>query len=107
MFIPLIQKRRSIRRFLKSDVEPEKIDLLVEAALRAPSSRGPEPVGVYRRITESEKLERLSTSKEHGSSFLRNASLGIVVCADPKLSVMSGSRTPLSRQYLSIWPRCH
>ena len=83
MFIPLIQKRRSIRRFLKRDVEPEKIDLLVEAALRAPSSRGLNP-WEFIVITESEKLERLSTAKEHGSSFLKNASLGIVVCADPK-----------------------
>ncbi len=82
MFIPLIQKRRSIRRFLKRDVEPEKIGLLVEAALRAPSSRGLNP-WEFIVVTERETLDRLSTAKKHGSAFLKNANLGIVVCADP------------------------
>lgn len=49
MFHSLIQKRRSIRKFLEKQVEAEKIDLLVEAALRAPSSRGFNPLEVYRR----------------------------------------------------------
>ena len=83
MFIPLIQKRRSIRRFLKRDVEPEKIDLLVEAALRAPSSRGINP-WEFIVVTERETLDRLSTAKKHGSLFIKNANLGIVVCADPE-----------------------
>ena len=39
----LIQKRRSIRKFLAKPVEDEKIDLLIEAALRSPSSRGFNP----------------------------------------------------------------
>jgi len=43
MFISLLQKRRSIRRFLDQPVEKAKVDLLVEAALRAPSSRGFNP----------------------------------------------------------------
>ena len=83
MFIPLIRKRRSIRRFLKKEVEHEKTVLLVEAALRAPSSRGLNP-WEFILVTEKNVLERLSKAKEHGSSFLKNAPLGIVVCADPK-----------------------
>ena len=83
MFIPLIKKRRSIRRFLKRDVEPEKIELLIEAALRAPSSRGLNP-WEFIVVTERKTLESLSTVKKHGSSFLKNANLGIVVCADPE-----------------------
>jgi nitroreductase len=83
MFIPLIQKRRSIRRFLNKDVEPEKIGLLVEAALRAPSSRGLNP-WEFIVVTERESLDRLSMAKKHGSTFLKNANLGIVVCADPE-----------------------
>ncbi len=39
MFMSLIQKRRSIRKFLAKPVEEEKIDFLIEAKLRAPSSR--------------------------------------------------------------------
>ena len=43
MSISLIQKRRSIRKFLERRVEAEKIDVLIEAALRSPSSRGFNP----------------------------------------------------------------
>lgn len=85
MFMSLIRKRRSIRKFLDRPVEKEKIDLLVEAALRAPSSRGINPWH-FVVVTEGEMLARLAQSKEHGSAFLRNAAVGIVVCADASKS---------------------
>ncbi len=81
MFMSLIQKRRSIRKFLAKPVEDEKIDLLIEAALRSPSSRGFNP-WEFVVITERDLLEKLSNAKIHGSQFLKNAPLGIVVCAD-------------------------
>ena len=83
MFLSLIQKRRSIRDYLEKTVEPEKIDMLIEAALRAPSSRGFNP-WEFVVVTEKGLLEKLSTAKPHGASFLKNAALGIVVCADPE-----------------------
>ncbi len=85
MFLSLIQNRRSIRRYLSMPVETEKIDILIEAALRAPSSRGFNP-WEFIFVTEINLLEKLSKAKQHGSSFLRYAPLGIVVCADPAKS---------------------
>jgi nitroreductase len=85
MVISLIQKRRSIRRFLQKPVEAEKIDLLIEAALRAPSSRGLNP-WEFVVVIDQDLLEKLSRAKQHGSAFLKNAPLGIVVCADPERS---------------------
>ena len=83
MVISLIQKRRSIRSFLQKPVEAGKIDLLIEAALRSPSSRGLNP-WEFIVVTDKDLLEKLSRSKQHGSAFLQNAPLGIVVCADPE-----------------------
>jgi nitroreductase len=83
MVISLIQKRRSIRRFLPKPVDAGKIDLLIEAALRSPSSRGLNP-WEFIVVTDKDLLEKLSRSKQHGSAFLQNAPLGIVVCADPE-----------------------
>lgn len=80
--LELIQKRRSIRSYLKKPIETEKVQLLIEAALRAPSSRGLNP-WEFILVDQSELLEKLANSKEHGSSFLKNAPLGIVICADP------------------------
>ena len=83
MFLSLIERRRSIRKYLEKPVEAEKIDALVEAALRSPSSRGFNP-WEFVVVTDKTLLEKLSTAKPHGASFLKNAPLGIVVCADPE-----------------------
>ena len=83
MFLSLVQKRRSIRQYLDKLVEKEKIELLIEAALRSPSSRGFNP-WEFIVVTDRDLLEKLSKAKAHGASFLKNAPLGIVVCADPE-----------------------
>ena len=83
MFLSLIQRRRSIRKYQEKPVEAEKIDALLEAALRSPSSRGFNP-WEFVVVTDKGLLEKLSTAKPHGASFLKNAPLGIVVCADPE-----------------------
>lgn len=83
MFLSLVQKRRSIRQYLGKPVEKEKIELLIEAALRSPSSRGFNP-WEFIVVTDRDLLEKLSKAKTHGASFLKNAPLGIVVCADPE-----------------------
>ena len=40
MFLSLAQSRRSIRKYQDKPLESEKIDSLVEAVLRAPTSMG-------------------------------------------------------------------
>ncbi len=82
MFIELLKKRRSIRQFKDKAVEKEKIDLLIEAALRSPSSRSLNP-WEFIVITDKSTLYELSCSKPHGASFLKNAALGIAIIADP------------------------
>ena len=81
MFMSLIRKRRSIRKFQDRPVAKEKIDQILEAALRSPSSRGNNPWH-FVVVTEKSKLEALSQAKPHGASFLKDAPLGIAVCAD-------------------------
>ena len=83
MFLSLIEKRRSIRKYTGKPVEAEKIDALIEAALRSPSSRGFNP-WEFVVVTDKTLLEKLSKAKPHGASFLKNAPLGIVICADPE-----------------------
>jgi len=82
MVIDLLRDRRSIRQFLDKPVEQEKLDLLLEAMLRSPSSRGLNP-WEFVVVTDKKTLGELSTAKPHGASFIKNAPLAIVVCADP------------------------
>ncbi|MFC1853724.1 nitroreductase family protein, partial [candidate division CSSED10-310 bacterium] len=81
MFLPLLQKRRSIRKFLTRGVEQAKIEILIEAALRAPSSRSLNP-WEFIIVDDRSSLQKLARAKPHGSTFLENAPLGIVVLAD-------------------------
>jgi nitroreductase len=83
MFMSLIRKRRSIRKYQAREVEGEKLDLLVEAAMRSPSSRGLNPWQVV-VVRDRDTLDRLAESKPHGGAFLKNAPLGMVVLADPE-----------------------
>ncbi len=100
MFFSLIRNRRSIRKFLKKEIEPEKVEALIEAMLRAPSSRGFNP-WKFIIITDQDLLIRLSMAKQSGSAFLKNAALGIVVCADQEKSDVWVEDTSIASIY--IW----
>jgi nitroreductase len=81
MFHSLIRTRRSIRQYENKPIEAEKIDLLLEAALRPPSSNNCKP-WEFVVVTDKELLKQLSGAKPKGAGFLKDAALGIVVCAD-------------------------
>ncbi|MBW7899270.1 Oxygen-insensitive NAD(P)H nitroreductase [Candidatus Brocadiaceae bacterium B188] len=83
--IELLRKRRSIRVYEDRKIEPEKIEILKEALLRSPSSRNRNP-WEFIFVDKKELLKELSKSKEHGSEFLEDAALGIIVCGDEKQS---------------------
>lgn len=85
MFLDLLQNRRSIRRFQDRPVEKEKIDSLIEAMLRSPSSRSFNP-WEFIVVTDPAMITRLAEAKSHGSAFMKNAPLAIIVCADPEKS---------------------
>lgn len=85
MFMDLLEKRRSIRKYTEQAVEPEKIRMLVEAALRSPSGRGINP-WEFIIVEDRQILSELAQAKQSGAAFLKGAPLGIVVCANPEKS---------------------
>jgi nitroreductase len=79
--IAILQARRSIRTYKSERLEAQIIETLKEAVLRAPSSRGINP-WEFIFVDNPELLATLSKAKEHGSEFLDQAALGVVVCGD-------------------------
>jgi nitroreductase len=79
--IDILRTRRSIRRYRTGRIEPEPIKLIEESLLRSPSSRGINPWR-FILVDDPDLLGKLSEAKEHGSTFLKGAALGIVVCGD-------------------------
>jgi len=82
MLLDLLRKRRSVRQFTDQPVEKEKVDALIEAVLRSPSSRSLNP-WEFIVVTDPEVKGLLAQAKPHGASFIKNAPLAVVVCADP------------------------
>ena len=101
MFLPLIQNRRSIRKYQDKTVEDDTIDLLVEALLRAPTSMGNNS-WAFVVVTDPNLLEKLSRAKPHGAAFLKNAPLGIVVCADPQVSDVWIENSSIASIYIHL-----
>jgi len=81
VILDLLRKRRSIRKFQPQSVERGKIEALVEAAVRTPTSRGRNP-WEFIVVNDQKLLQKLGIAKEQGSAFLTNAPLAIVVAAD-------------------------
>jgi len=79
--IDILRTRRSIRKYEKKAIHKESLEILKEALLRCPTSRGINP-WMFVFVDDPGLLELLAKAKEHGSSFLKDAALGIVVCGD-------------------------
>ncbi|TCK92350.1 nitroreductase [Natranaerovirga hydrolytica] len=79
--IDLLKNRRSIRKYKNKPVEKEKIEKILKSALLSPSSRSKRP-WEYIVVQDQHIIEQLSKSKEHGSAFIKDAPLLIVVIAD-------------------------
>jgi nitroreductase len=101
MFLSLLEKRRSIRKFKAQPIEATKIDVLVEAALRAPSSRGFNP-WEFIVVTQPEFLTALAKAKPHGAAFLAEAPLGLVICGDPKRSDVWVEDTAIASAFVHV-----
>jgi nitroreductase len=101
MILPLIQKRRSIRKYQKRSVESDKVQALVEAALRSPSSMGQTP-WEFVVVDDPDLLDKLSKAKAHGSAFIGNAPVGIVVCADPERSSVWVEDASIACTYIQL-----
>ena len=80
--LDIIFKRRSIRKYTDQLVEPEKLDLLLKAAMAAPTAMNCKP-WEFILVTEPEKLEQFRKRLIFGD---RNAPAAIVVCGNPSLS---------------------
>jgi nitroreductase len=80
-FLEVVKNRRSIRAFRDKPVEKEKIDQLLDCALRSPTGRAIRP-WEFIVVTDPDVLKRLANARGKGPNFLAGAPLGIVALAD-------------------------
>jgi len=85
MRIPeVIKRRRSIRAFSDRNLSDDEVKLLVEAACRAPSAGNRQPWEFV--VVRDEENRRRLAEAAYGQSFIAEAPVVFVVCADPNRS---------------------
>ncbi len=77
----MIGKRRSVRKFDDRPVEQEVLDMIVNAAQSAPSSRNSRSSG-FMVIDDRDTISALSEMRDSGSAFMAGAPAAIVVMGD-------------------------
>lgn len=78
-----IRTRRSLRKYLKKEVSEKEITAILEAGMLAPSAHHEEPWH-FIVVRDREALQRVSKFHQW-IGMAREAPVGILVCADPKL----------------------
>jgi nitroreductase len=76
--IDLLRTRRSVRKFTEQPIETEKLQILKEAILRAPSSKNSNACE-FIFIDKPEIIKDLALCKPYGASTLQTAKLAIAV----------------------------
>ena len=79
--IEILRKRRSIRKYKATAIDSQALEVLKEALLRSPSSRGINP-WTFIFVDQKDLLAKLSLAKERGAEFVKDAALAVIVCGD-------------------------
>lgn len=78
-FLELVKQRRSVRAYLPREVEPEKIDYLLECGRLAPSACNRQPWQLV-VVRDEQRLQALHAAYDR--EWFRQAPVAIVVCID-------------------------
>jgi len=83
--INILRNRRSVRKYQDRAVEPEKVEILIEALVRSPTSRSINP-WEFIVVDDNAVTSKLSRCKPHGAGFLEGAPLAVVILGDTMVS---------------------
>lgn len=85
LFWDLLEGRYSVRAYdANAEVSPETVRRILEAAIRAPSAGNRQPWHFY--VVRDLELRQKLVSAAGGQSFIAQAPVAIVVCADAEQS---------------------
>ena len=77
----IILKRRSIRKYKNDPIPEDKLDLILQAGLLAPTSKNRKPCE-FVVVRNREVLDKLSKAKTGGAEMLAGCNTAVVVIAD-------------------------
>ncbi len=84
-FQDLLIQRRSIRKYTEDLLQPEETEMILKAALLSPTSKNSHS-WQFVVVEDKEMLQKLANCKPHGSNFVANCALAVVVLGNPLVS---------------------
>lgn len=99
--IDIITERRSTRKFTDQPIEQEKLDLILKAALMAPSSKRCTPWH-FVVVEDVNDLQAISESRQMGSAFVSGAKMAIVVLAEEEKSDVWVEDASIAASYIQL-----
>ena len=82
VFIDTVRSRKSCRLFTDEPLDRDEVDLIMEAGLKAPSSRRLDDVRLF-PVADIPTIRRLAGCKASSTTPLETATFAVVVAADP------------------------
>lgn len=89
-FFEVLRKRQSIRKFSERNIEDEKIKKIIDVAHRAPSAGNLQSYEIV--IIKKQEKKQMLAEAALGQSFISEAPVVFVVCANEKRSSPYGKR---------------
>jgi len=86
---------------METEISPELVEKLMQAALMAPASKSSNP-WQFILVDDRSMLQTLSLCKKNGSKLIENCSLAVVVLADPEKSDVWVEDTSIASIYLQL-----
>ena len=84
-FQNLLIQRRSIRKYTDDLLQPEETEMILKAALLSPTSKNAHS-WQFVVVEDKEMLQKLAHCKPHGSIFVADCALAVVVLGNPLVS---------------------
>lgn len=100
-FESLIIARRSTRKFKEQTLSPEEVQLLLQSALLAPTSKNSKS-WEFVAVDNKNLLQQLSVCKDSGCAFLEGCTLAVVVLGDQSLTDIWVEDASIAATYMQL-----
>lgn len=102
MFLDLVNKRRSIRRFTEENVSEEDLKYILECALASPTAKNADSKK-YIVVRDKLMLKKLSEFKAQNAKFIENCNLAIVVITNRDIAETTYSQdASITASYIQL-----
>lgn len=99
--LDILIKRRSIRKYRKQEVEEEKVQELIKAALLSPTSKN-KFSWEFVVVRDKETLEDLSRARDTGAQFIKDAPLAFIILGGEEITDVWVEDASIAAAYIQL-----